>query len=75
MQGPAGSEVALVVDRHGRELSFRIKRARYEVKAVEGKLLEPGVAYFKIRVFSANTDRRWANCSISCRPSRRGSRG
>jgi carboxyl-terminal processing protease len=56
MQGPAGSEVALVVDRHGRELSFRIKRARYEVKAVEGKLLEPGVAYFKIRVFSTNTD-------------------
>jgi carboxyl-terminal processing protease len=56
MQGPAGSEVALVVDRHGRELSFRIKRARYEVKAVEGRLLEPGVAYFKIRVFSTNTD-------------------
>jgi carboxyl-terminal processing protease len=56
MQGPAGSEVALVVDRHGRELSFRIKRARYEVKAVEGKLLEPGVAYFKVRVFSTNTD-------------------
>jgi len=56
MQGPAGSEVALVVDRHGRELSFRIKRARYEVKAVEGKLIEPGVAYFKIRVFSTNTD-------------------
>src|SRR5580692_5302936 len=56
MQGPAGSEVALVVDRHGRELSFRIKRERYEVKAVEGKLIEPGVAYFKIRVFSTNTD-------------------
>ena len=56
MQGPAGSEVALVVDRHGRELTFRIKRARYEVKAVEGKLLEPGVGYFKIRVFSATTD-------------------
>src|SRR3954462_6342191 len=56
MQGPAGGEVALVVVRHGRELSFRIKRARYEVKAVEGKLLEPGVAYFKIRVFSTNTD-------------------
>jgi carboxyl-terminal processing protease len=56
MQGPAGSEVALVVDRHGRELSFRIKRARYEVKAVEGKLLEDGIGYIKIRVFSTNTD-------------------
>jgi carboxyl-terminal processing protease len=56
MQGPAGSEVALVVDRHGRELTFRIKRARYEVKAVEGKLVEEGIGYIKIRVFSTNTD-------------------
>jgi len=56
MQGPANSEVALVVDRHGREMSFRIKRARYEVKAVEGRLIEPGIPYFKIRVFSTNTD-------------------
>src|SRR6516225_4728565 len=45
MQGPAGSEVSMVVDRNGREMSFRIKRARYEVKAVEGKLIEEGVAY------------------------------
>src|SRR5215471_12342419 len=45
MQGPAGSEVALVIDRRGRELSFRIKRARYEVKSVEGKLIDDGVAY------------------------------
>src|SRR5215471_1228450 len=49
MQGPAGSEVVLLIDRHGRDLTFRIKRARYEVKAVEGKLIEPGIAYFKIR--------------------------
>jgi carboxyl-terminal processing protease len=56
LQGPAGSEVSLVVDRHGRELSFRIKRARYEVKAVEGRLLEGGVGYVKIRVFSSSTD-------------------
>jgi carboxyl-terminal processing protease len=56
MQGPANSEVQLVIDRHGREMTFRIKRARYEVKAVEGRLIEPGIAYFKIRVFSTNTD-------------------
>jgi carboxyl-terminal processing protease len=56
MQGPAGSEVALVVDRRGRELTFHIRRARYEVKAVEGKLLEDSLAYIKIRVFSSNTD-------------------
>jgi carboxyl-terminal processing protease len=56
MQGPPGSEVALVVDRHGRELTFKIKRARYELKPVEGKLLEDGIAYVKIRLFSATTD-------------------
>jgi carboxyl-terminal processing protease len=56
LQGPAGSDVSLVVDRHGRELAFRIKRARYEVKAVEGRLLEDGIAYIKIRVFSTATD-------------------
>ena len=56
MQGPAGSEVNLVIDRRGRELSFRIKRARYEVKSVEGKLIDDGVAYIKIRVFSSTTD-------------------
>src|SRR6185503_1857014 len=43
MQGPVGSEVTLVIERRGRDLTFRIKRARYEVKAVEGKLIEPGV--------------------------------
>ena len=61
MQGPGGSEVTLVVDRRGRELSFRIRRAKYEVKAVEGKLLDDGVGYIKIRVFaSGDRLRRWA---------------
>ena len=31
-------------------------RAKYEVKAVEGKLLEDGVGYIKIRIFASNTD-------------------
>jgi carboxyl-terminal processing protease len=56
MQGPPGSEVALVVDRRGRELSFRIRRARYELKPVEGKMLDEGIGYIKIRVFSSTTD-------------------
>ena len=56
LQGPAGSEVLLTVDRRGRELSFRIKRARYEMKAVEGKMLDGGLGYIKIRVFSSATD-------------------
>jgi carboxyl-terminal processing protease len=56
MQGPAGSEVTLVVDRRGRELTFRVKRARYELKPIEGRLLDDGIAYVKIRIFSATTD-------------------
>jgi carboxyl-terminal processing protease len=56
MQGPPGSEVVLVLDRRGRDLTFRIKRARYELRPVEGKLLEDGVAYIKIRLFSSTTD-------------------
>jgi carboxyl-terminal processing protease len=56
MQGPGGSEVTLVVERRGRDLSFRIKRAKYEVKAVEGRMLEEGVGYIKLRVFAACVD-------------------
>ena len=56
MQGPPGSEVTLVVERRGRELTFKIKRARYELKPVEGKLIEGGIGYIKIRLFSATTD-------------------
>jgi carboxyl-terminal processing protease len=56
MQGPPGSEVVLIVDRRGRELTFRIKRARYELKPVEGKLLDDGIGYIKLRLFSATTD-------------------
>jgi len=56
MQGPPGSEVALVVERHGRDLTFRLRRARYELKPVEGKVLGDGIGYVKIRVFSSTTD-------------------
>jgi carboxyl-terminal processing protease len=56
MQGPPGSEVTLVVERRGRDLTFKIKRARYELKPVEGKLLEDGIGYVKIRIFAATTE-------------------
>ena len=36
IQGPAGSEVVLVVERRGKELTFRIKRERFEVKHGRG---------------------------------------
>ena len=56
MQGPPGSEVVLVIDRRGRELTFRLRRQRYELKPVEGRLLEDGIGYVKIRLFAATTD-------------------
>src|SRR4051812_22318717 len=55
MQGPPGSEVLLVLDRRGRELTFRVRRERYELKPVEGKIVD-GFGYIKIRVFSSATD-------------------
>ena len=56
MQGPPGSEVVLVMDRRGRELTFRLRRSRYELKSVEGRMLEDGIGYMKIRLFAATTD-------------------
>src|SRR5512136_424907 len=56
IQGPAGSEVVLTVSRRGRELTFRIRREKIEVKAVESRMLDDGYGYIKIRLFSAITD-------------------
>jgi len=57
IQGPADSEVVLVVERRGRELTFRIRRGHFEVRSAEGKMLDDGIAYLKIRIFAADTDR------------------
>ncbi len=56
IQGAPGSTVELGVERQGKTLTFKIKRAKFEVKAVEGRLLEDGYGYAKIRIFSAHTD-------------------
>lgn len=61
IQGPVGSEVVLTVERRGRELSFRIRRAHFEVRSVEGKMVEPGIAYVKLRIFAADADRALGN--------------
>jgi carboxyl-terminal processing protease len=56
IQGPEGSEVVLVLERRGREQTLRIKRMKFEVRSVEGRMLEDGYGYIKIRIFSSNTD-------------------
>jgi len=56
IQGPAGSEVTLSINRRGHSLNFHIKREKFEVKAVEWRLLAEGYGYLKLRVFSSITD-------------------
>jgi carboxyl-terminal processing protease len=56
IQGAAGSEVALVINRRGRAITFHIKREKFEVKAVEWRMLAEGYGYIKLRVFSSITD-------------------
>jgi len=56
IQGPAGSEVVLTISRHGREITFKIRREKFEVKAVEWRMLDDGYGYIKLRLFSAITD-------------------
>jgi len=56
IQGPAGSEVALSINRRGRSLTFHIKREKFEVKAVEWRMLADGYGYIKLRVFSSIVD-------------------
>jgi carboxyl-terminal processing protease len=56
IQGPAGSEVVLSINRRGRSLTLRIKREKFEVKAVEWRMLAEGYGYIKLRIFSSITD-------------------
>ena len=56
IQGPAGSEVVLTINRRGREITFKIRREKFEVKAVEWRMLDDGYGYIKLRLFSAITD-------------------
>jgi len=58
IQGPAGREVTLVLNRRGRAITFHIKREKFEVKAVEWRMLGDGYGYLKLRVFSSITDAR-----------------
>jgi carboxyl-terminal processing protease len=56
IQGPAGSKVVLVINRRGRSITFHIKREKFEVKAVEWRMLADGYGYIKLRVFSSIVD-------------------
>jgi carboxyl-terminal processing protease len=46
----------LTINRRGREITFKIRREKFEVKAVEWRMLDEGYGYIKLRLFSAITD-------------------
>jgi carboxyl-terminal processing protease len=56
IQGKEGSEVTLSILRRGRSLVFHIKREKFEVRAVEWRLVGEGYGYIKLRVFSSMAD-------------------
>ncbi|MGH8030550.1 MAG: S41 family peptidase [Arenimonas sp.] len=57
LRGPPGSPVKLRVRRSGTAdpLEFTLVRAQITVRAVSGRLLEPGYAYIRIGSFQADT--------------------
>ena len=56
IQGAAGTEVAFTVSRRGKEITFKIRREKFEVKAVEWRMLDNGYGLIKIRVFTNIAD-------------------
>lgn len=55
IRGPADSEVTLTVEREGTPEAFNVTvaRARLEIPIVEGEMRDDGVAYVRLREFSA----------------------
>jgi carboxyl-terminal processing protease len=54
--GPKGSTVVITIRREGKDpFDVTIQRARVVVPSVEGKMLEDGIAYIKIRTFGQHT--------------------
>ena len=56
LRGAIYQHSAVFLRDRGRDLTFRLRRSRYELKSVEGRMLEDGIGYVKIRVFAATTD-------------------
>lgn len=55
IRGPAGSDVTLTVERESRPEAFDVDvtRARLEIPIIETEMLDEGVAYVRLREFSA----------------------
>ncbi len=59
MRGPKGSKITIQVLRESfdRPLPYTIVRDVVKVVSVEGRMLEPGYAYIRVRAFQERTDR------------------
>ena len=57
LRGPAGTQVALTIEREGGErlLEFKLTREVILAQSVRTRWLEPGYAYARISVFQENT--------------------
>lgn len=56
LKGPAGTEVVLVIERAGAQRTLRIKREKFEVKTVEGRVIEDSFGYVRLRLFASNSE-------------------
>ena len=52
VRGPAGTDVTLHVSRDGRELDVPITRRLIELKVVETRMLEGGIGYIRLSIFT-----------------------
>lgn len=57
LRGPAGSSVALTIERAGKLIRTSVGRAPIQVPPVEAKFLKPGVAYLEVFEFSRGAGR------------------
>ena len=57
LRGPAGSQVALTIEREGREapLEVTITRETIRITSVRSRMLEPGYGYMRVAAFQADT--------------------
>ncbi len=55
IKGPAGTEVVLVIDRGGKEISIKLKRAHLDIPTIESKVVGKNTGYIAVKTFGVNT--------------------
>ena len=56
IRGPENTVVTLTISREGEDIKdYSVTRANIQLKSVQGKMLDNGIGYIRISMFSANT--------------------